>query len=128
MREEIERDRRRTYIGLAAVAIFALLIVVLPSGGDFVTFISAALQAAFLAAIAVSLARLYRSQSMWLSGLSDRDRGVLFGAAAIAVLAIAADERFRSIGSGGRLLEYGIVIACGFAAFWVWRESRRYSY
>jgi hypothetical protein len=124
----MEDRRRNTYIGLAVIALVALAIVALPSGGDFTRFVSDALQAAFLAAIAVSVARLYRSQSMWLSALSDRDRGILYGAGAIATLTIVADERWREIGNGGRVAQWCIVGACAFAAYWVWRESKRYSY
>ena len=123
----MEDRRKQTWIGLAIIALVALVIVALPSGGTVVTVITDSLQAAFLLLLGLAAARLYRTQSFWLSSLSDRDRGILFGAIAVAVFAIAAKERFQSLGSGGLLLMYAVVAACGLAAFWVWRESRRYA-
>jgi len=123
----VEDRRKQTWIGLAIIALVALVIVALPSGGTVVTVITDSLQAAFLLLLGLAAARLYRTQSFWLSSLSDRDRGILFGAIAVAVFAIAAKERFQSLGSGGLLLMYAVVAACGLAAFWVWRESRRYA-
>lgn len=124
----MEDRRRNTYIGIGIILVIALVIAAAPSGGDFQELVSSSIQAAFLAAIGVSVARLYRSQSMWLHALSDRDRGILYGAGSIAVLAIVGDERFKSIGSGGSLIKWGIIGACLFAAYWVWRESRKYSF
>jgi hypothetical protein len=121
-------DRRRTYLGIAIIAVVALLVVVLPRGGDVVTLASGALQAAFLAALAVMGARLYRTHSSWLNALSERDRGLLYGAISVAVLTITADDRFRSAGGGLRLLEFAIVGACAGTCYWIWRESRRYSF
>ena len=121
-------DRRRTYFGLLAIAVVALLIVVLPSGTKLVDFVSNSIQAGLLALIAISVARLYRSQSEWLSALSDRDRGLLYGAGSIAILAWVADPHFASLGANGRLIEYAIFAVCAYVAYWVWRESKRYSF
>jgi|SRR5215218_2241173 len=122
----MDTDRRRTAIGLLAIAVIALLIVVLPAGGDVVDVVSGAVQVAFLAALAFAAVRLYRSQGMWLNSLPDRDRGVLYGALSIGVLTIVAQDRFREVGSGGTVLWFGALAACGVAIYWVWRESRRY--
>ena len=121
-------DRRRTYFGLLAIAVVALLIVVLPSGGKFVEVVGSSLKAGILALMALAAARLYRTQSEWFSALTDRDRGLLYGAAAIATLAYVADPKFRSLGSNGPIIEYAIYGVCAYVAYWVWRESKRYSY
>lgn len=123
-----EADRRRTYIGVAAIAVVAFLIVAAPSGGDFMEVVSGALQAGFLAAIAVSAVRFYRERSMWISSLPDRHRALLIGAVATALFTIVADGRFREIGSGWVLPWLAVLAACGFTVLWVWRESRRYSF
>jgi len=120
-------DRRRTYVGLLAIAVVALLIVVLPSGGTLVVLIGSTLRAGFLAALALGGARLYRSQSEWFSALSDRDRGLLYGAGAIAVLTYVANLSFLVHGDNGKAIEYAIYGACAYAAYWVWRGSKRYT-
>jgi hypothetical protein len=118
-------DRQRMYIGIAIIAIVAFAVVALPSGGDAITLASAALQSAFLAAMAVAGVRLYRTQGEWLSGLTDRNRGILFGSIAIALVTIVAHGRFMDI-TGGIILEIILLGGCALAAFLVWRDSRRY--
>ncbi|MGH2959901.1 MAG: hypothetical protein ACRDKE_09865 [Solirubrobacterales bacterium] len=117
---------RRTWIGIGIIALVALLIVVLPSGGSVVSLVNNTLNAIFLTIIAVGGVRLYRSQAEWLSELSERDRGIVYGAIAVAMLAIVAIDRFRGLWNGGIVLVILIVAACGFAIYWVWRESRRW--
>jgi hypothetical protein len=120
------RDRRRTYIGIAVIALLALAVVALPNGDAGASMVQNLIQSAFLAILAIAAVRLYRSQSEWFSGLPDRDRGILYGSIAIAILVIVATARFGDLGVGGIILEILILGACGGAAFWVWRESRRW--
>lgn len=117
---------RRTWIGIGIIALVALLIVVLPSGGSVVDLVNNTLNAVFLTIIGVGMVRLYRSQGEWLSSLSERDRGIVYGAIAIATLSVVAIDRFRSLWNGGIVLVILILAACGFAIYWVWRESRRW--
>lgn len=117
---------RRTWIGLAAVALVALLIVAMPSGGTFVDLVTNAVQAIFLALIAYSLVQLYRNQSEWLSGLTDRDRGIVYAAVALGLLSIVAIDRFRDLWNGGIVLVVLILAACAGAIYWVWQNSRRW--
>jgi hypothetical protein len=118
---------RRTWIGIGVIALVALLIVALPSGGSFVDLVNNSLNAIFLTILAISAVRLYRTQGEWLSSLSDRDRGVVYGAIAVATLSVVAIDRFRSLWNGGVVLVILIVAACGFAIYRVWRESRRWA-
>ncbi|MFT4048921.1 MAG: hypothetical protein QM648_03690 [Solirubrobacterales bacterium] len=118
---------RRTWIGLAGIALVALLIVAMPSGGSFVSLVGNAIQAIFLILIGYSLVQLYRNQSEWLSGLTDRDRGIVYGAIAIGTLAIVAVDRFRDLWNGGIVLVILIVGACAGAIYWVWQNSRRWT-
>lgn len=123
----MDGDRRRTIIGIGVILLVALALVALPRGGDVIEVVSAALQAAFLAALAVAGRHLYRIRSSWLAELPDRDRGVLFGALAVALLTIVGKSRFDSLGGGGVLLWIVVLASCGLAVFWVWNESRRYT-
>ncbi|MBJ7354867.1 MAG: hypothetical protein JHC98_08585 [Thermoleophilaceae bacterium] len=117
---------RRTWIGLGIIALVALLIVAMPSGGSFVELVNNSINAIFLTLIAFGMVRLYRSQGEWLSSLSERNRGIVYGAVAAALLTLVATERFRALWNGGIILVILIVAGCGFAIYWVWRESRRW--
>lgn len=118
---------RRTLIGFAVIALLALAVVALPGGGSFASLVGNAVQAAFLALIAYGMVQLYRNQSEWLGSLSDRDRGIVYGAVAIALLAIVAVGRFRELWNGGIALVLVIMAACAFAIYQVWKNSQRWS-
>lgn len=119
---------RRTYIGIAIVAVIAFAIVALPEGDAFTTFVTGLLSATFLGLFAISGARIYRQRSDWFAELPDRHRGLLYGAIAVAILAIVGTARFGELGFAGILIEVLLLIACAGVAVWVWRESRRYAY
>jgi hypothetical protein len=118
---------RRTVIGLAIIALVALAIVALPGGGAATQLVNNALQAGFLVMIAYGLVRLYRTQGEWLSRLTDRDRGIVYGAVAVGLLAIVAAGRFRQLWDGGIVLVVVILAACGAAIHQVWRRSRNWA-
>lgn len=122
------QGNRRTYIGLAIVAVVAFAIVALPDGDAATSFVSGLLRAVFLGLLGISGARLYRQRSDWFAELPDRHRGLLYGSIALALLAIIATARFGDLGVAGILVEVLILMGCAGAAFWVWRESRRFAY
>lgn len=122
------RGGRRTYIGIAIIAAIAFAIVALPEGDAATTLVTGLLRAVFLAVLGISAARLYRQRSDWFAELPDRHRGLLYGAIALALLAIVGTARFGDLGFAGILIEVLILIGCAGAAFWVWRESRRFAY
>lgn len=120
-------ETRRTWIGIALIAAAALAVVALPGGGVLAALVGNSIQAAFLALAAFGMTRLYRTRSDWLAQLPNRDRAVLYAAGAVAVLAIVAFGRFRELGGGGTVLLIAILGVCGAAAYWVWRESQRWT-
>jgi hypothetical protein len=119
-------DKRRLWIGIGLILVVAFLIVALPNGGSVTALVNNTLQAVFLVLIGIALARAYRTQGEWLSSLSDRDRGIVYGALAVGTLAIVATARFKSLWNGGIVLVVLILAACAGAIYWVWRESRRW--
>lgn len=123
----MDPDRRRTYIGLAIVALAALAIVALPRGGDFMTVADIALQCIFIAVMVFAAARFYRAKSGWLAELPNRDRGVLYGALAAGVLTVAARGRFTETGGAGTPAWLLVLGVCAVAIIWVISESRRYT-
>lgn len=125
---DFEGDRRRRLIGIGAILLIAAVFVAMPGGDDAKNVISAAMQAAFLAAGAWSGWMLYRTRSTWLAELPNRDRGILYAALSVALLTIVGRGRFDEIGGGGVIVWIAVLAGCGFAVYWVWRESRRFSY
>lgn len=119
-------DRRRTWIGIAVIAVAALGIVALPDGESAARFVSGLVQAAFYTVLAIAAIRFYRERRDWLVDLPDRNRGILYGAISIALLSLVATPKFGDLGFGGILLEILILCACLGAVVWVWRESRRW--
>lgn len=122
----MDSDRRRTYIGIAILALAALAIVALPRGGDFRAVADVSLQCIFIAVMIFAAARFYRSKSGWLAELPDRDRGVLYGALAASVLTVAARGRFSELGGAGTPAWLLVLGVCVLAVVWVVAESRRY--
>lgn len=120
-------ERRRLWIGIAGILLLALVITTIPSGEGVVELIGNAVQAGFLLLIGFGLTRLYRNQSDWLNSLTDRDRGIVYGAFSVALLAIVAVARFRSLWDGGIVLVLLILGACGFVVYEIWRRSHEWT-
>lgn len=128
MMRVMDDDGRRRYIGVAVLLLVALALVAMPRGDDVINVVTAALQVAFLTAIALSVRALYRSWSGRLAEFSDRDRAILYGALGAAMLVIVGRGRFDELGDFSLIAWIAALAACGFAMFWVWRESRRHSF
>ncbi len=120
-------DRSRLLRGFGILALIALAVTLLPGAGNGLDVFVDALQCVFLVAIAAGGWRLYYSQQFWLNSLGDRQRGVLYTAIAVAVFTLTANQRFDELG-GGLLVQMIVLAGCGAAVYWVWVESRRYSY
>jgi drug/metabolite transporter (DMT)-like permease len=120
-------NKRRTWIGLAIILLVALFIVASPKGAGAQNLVSSTIQAAFLAALAFAGVQLYRDQREWLSTLDDRNLGAVYGAIAIALLAIVGVDRFHSLGGIGNVLLILLLAACAGVVYWVWRDSRRWT-
>lgn len=81
---------RRTLIGLGVVALLAFVFVALPGGGTLAEVIGNTVRALFLALIAWSLVRLYRTAGGRLDEFSDAQRAALYGGASLVLLALVA--------------------------------------
>jgi hypothetical protein len=111
---------------IAIIALLALVIVAVPGGGNAADTIIAAISLAFMAAIAFLGFRLYRENGFFLSTLSDRHRGLLYGAIGLIFATFVATDRLWDTGLG-TLTWFALLAAGSFALFYVWSESRRYT-
>ena len=107
------------------VAVLAAGVAFAPAGGNLFEAFMVLLMIGFLAAIAWTVARFAQRNELTLSVLTDRQRLLLYGAAAVLVLLIAGSERFFETGPGTAawiLLLIGSVVL----AWRIWREANTY--
>ena len=112
----------RVLRNIAIIALLAVPVAFVPGGGNVAEAILTALLIAFLAGIAYMVYTLYRQNQLTFATLTDSRRAALYGAAGGLALLIAGQDELTETG-GGLVLWIGLVIACGFLIFAVWREA-----
>jgi len=118
-------DRMRTARNVAIVLAIAAAVYVVPGGGRVAHTFEAALWVAFGAGMAYMGLRMYRERRMWLAGLGDRHRGLLYGAGALAMFAWMARHRMWET-PFGELAWFVLVLVVVWAMMEVYRHSRSY--
>jgi amino acid transporter len=114
-----------TVRGLALVAVFALVIVLL-SLEEVLLTAQALLSVAFFLAVAFFLFLVWRERRSDIEAWADRSRRTFYAAIALAVLDIAALIAFRPTGLE-TLVFFAVLAACAWALVRVWRDEHRYS-
>ncbi len=110
---------------VAIVVALALVVWLVPGGGDGATLLGQLFSAVFVAAIVFFLIRLYRQFQGELFSLGDRVRLVLYGAVAALVLTLAGSSRLFETGAGA-IAWFLLVAAAIYGLFAVWRHWRAY--
>jgi len=110
---------------VAIVLAIAAAVYVLPGGGRAASTFEAALWAAFAAGMGFLALRLYRERRMWIYGLGDRHRGLLYGAIAVGLFAWMSRARMWETGFG-ELAWFVLVLGVVWALMEVYRYSRTY--
>ena len=108
------------------IALVALVIVVLPGGGNALDVVLTALTIAFFAAIALLIARMYRQYRLDIETLDSNIRLALYGSLAIAVLTFTGTDRLFNAGGLGVLLWFALLALASFGLFWAWTRYRSY--
>jgi hypothetical protein len=111
---------------LGVVALVALLLEVLPGGGNALDVVLTALTIAFFAAIALLVARMYRQYRLDIETLDSSIRLALYGSLAIAVLTFTGTDRLFDAGGGGVLAWFALLALASYGLFWAWTHYRRY--
>jgi hypothetical protein len=105
--------------------LLALVVAVLPGGGNLADAVITALTMALLAGIAWMLYVLSRENQLTLSSLTDGRRAIFYGAFGMLALLVAGSDKMFATG-GGTLL-WIILLAASVAAIWkVWMEANSY--
>lgn len=110
---------------VAIVLALALLLTVLPAGGNIADGVLAAIGLVFLGAIAMLLVRFWRENSFARDAMTDRQRGLIYGSLGVIALAIAGTDELLDTGLGTVvwLLVLGVG---GWIVFNTWREANSY--
>jgi drug/metabolite transporter (DMT)-like permease len=108
------------------IALVALVLVVLPGGGNLLDVLLTALTIAFFVAIALLVARMYRQYRLDIETLESSIRLALYGSLAIAVLTFTATDRLFNSGGAGVLVWFALLAVASSGLFWAWTHYRRY--
>jgi|SRR5215204_4325468 len=111
---------------LGVVMLIALVVVVLPGGGNALDVIFTLLSIAFLGAIAFLGFRLYRQYRMELDSLDSNSRLVLYGSLGLAILTFVATDRLFNTGGAAILAWFALLALCSYGMYWVWTRYRSY--
>jgi uncharacterized protein involved in cysteine biosynthesis len=112
---------------LGVIALAALVLVVLPGGGDALDLVLALLTIGFFAAIAFLAYRLFRQYRFELQTLTDRQRLVLYASLGGALVTFTATRRLFDTGGLGVLAWFALLALASYGLFWVWTQYRSYS-
>ena len=109
----------------AVVALVALGVVLVPGGGAGANTFGAALFVVLTVGLVLLAGRMYLENRVALDGLGDRHRALLYGGAALLVLALAAGPRLFETGLGS-VLWVAMLGAAVYAFVLVVRHVRSY--
>jgi uncharacterized protein involved in cysteine biosynthesis len=108
------------------IMLVALVLVVLPGGGNALDVVLTLLTIAFLAAIAFLGYRLYNQYRLDIDSLDPNLRLVLFGSVGLAILTFVATDRLFDEGGIGVLLWFALLALCSYGLYWTWNKYRAY--
>jgi uncharacterized protein involved in cysteine biosynthesis len=108
------------------VMLVALVLVVLPGGGNALDVILTLLTIAFLAAIAYLGYRVYHQYRLDIDSLDPNLRLALFGSVGLAILTFVATDRLFDEGGIGVLLWFVLLALCSYGLYWTWTRYRSY--
>ncbi len=111
---------------LGVVMLVALVLVVLPGGGNALDVLLALLSIAFLAAIAFLGYRLFRQYRFEIETLEPNMRLVLYGSIGLAILTFVATDRLFDVGGLGVLLWFALLALCSYGLYRTWTRYRSY--
>jgi multisubunit Na+/H+ antiporter MnhB subunit len=111
---------------VAIVLVLAAAVAYIPGGGTTAGLVGGILSTLIFVSLVFFAYRFYREHRLELDGLGDRWRGLLYGAIAAVVLALAALPRLQDT-SGGTLVVVVVLGAAAYAFYAVWRHYRDYA-
>jgi hypothetical protein len=111
---------------VAIVLVLAAAVAFIPGGGTTAGLVGGILSTLIFVSLVFFAYRFYREHRLELDGLGDRWRGLLYGAIAAVVLALAGLPRLKD-SSGGTLVVVVVLGGAAYAFYAVWRRYREYA-
>jgi hypothetical protein len=119
-------DRNKHLRNIAIVLALTVAVWKIPGGGTASQTISNVFSVLFLAGLFFLGYRVYMERRETLFGLEERQRGLLYGALALAAFAIVATTRLWDAGGLGAMLWLLMLSASAWALYSVWRAYKTY--
>jgi Kef-type K+ transport system membrane component KefB len=110
----------------AVVMLIALVFTVAPGGGSALNVVTTMLSIAFFTAIALFGYRLYRENQFTLDSLTEKQRLVLYGSIAGALLTFTATPRLFDSGGLGVMTWLVLLGLFSYGVMWVYTSYRSY--
>jgi hypothetical protein len=111
---------------VAIVVALALVVWLVPGGGDGASIITQILSAIFIVMIVLFGSRMYRQFRGEIFGLGDQWRFALYAAVGIAVVTVAATTRLFATGAG-TLIWFALLAGASYTLYLVWQQYRSYA-
>ena len=119
-------DRAKHIRNILIIVALALAVWLLPGGDTGSSTIYNVLTIALTAGLLFFGYRLYMEHRATIFGLEDRQRGILYGAVALAALAIIATSKLWAEGGLGALLWFAMLGVAVWGIYSVWRAYQEY--
>jgi hypothetical protein len=111
---------------VAIILVIAVAVWKLPGGGTAANTIGNIFSVLFIGGLFVLGYRVYMERREAILGLEERQRGLLYGALALAAFALIATRRMWDAGGLGALIWFAMISAAGYAIYSVWRAYSSY--
>ena len=119
-------DRGRHLRNIAIIVALALVVWLVPGGDSAGVTIANLLSLIFVGAILFLGFRLYMENREAIFGLEERQRGVLYGAAALIAITLVGTRRMWDAGGIGAIVWLMFIGVGVYAVVGVWRAYREY--
>jgi hypothetical protein len=114
-------DRARHIRNVLIIVVLAVAVWQLPGGSSGSATVYNVLTVVLTAGLLFFGYRLYMEHRATIFGLGDRQRGILYGAVALAAFALIATSKLWDQGGLGALLWFGLLALAAFGLYSVWR-------
>jgi hypothetical protein len=119
-------DTAKHLRNVAIILVIAVAVWKLPGGGTAANTIGNVFSVFFIGGLFFLGYRVYMERRETIHGLEERQRGLLYGALALAGFALIATRRMWDAGGLGALIWMAMIGAAAYAIYSVWRAYSTY--
>jgi TRAP-type C4-dicarboxylate transport system permease small subunit len=118
-------DRLKHLRNAGIIVILAVIVWLVPGGGQASQTISNLLGIVFAGGLLFLAYRIYMERRDTILGLEDRQRGILYACLALGTVAIVGTRHMWATGAGA-IVWLVLVGIAAYGIFWVWQAYRAY--